>query len=464
MSGKISIKDLSVRYRPILPDVIAGLSSEFDISGITYLAGRGRVGKSTLFKCLSGVIPSVMAEISGELSIMDTNPITTPLDELRETVRYIGPNPYSSIFGLTVEQEIDFLSSSKKESMEVLGLMGIDHLLHRETNNLSGGEMVRLVLAGALVSGSKTLLLDSPMQELDPQGRQEFLQALSILRGNFEGNIFMSDPFWTDAKDIAEKVVVMEDKNILRTDIDNTNFFSVGWLEKCNLLKKIPRYEKITPGSEISRMSGVHVSLEGNHILKGFDFSLGEGDLVVVAGRNGSGKTTAMLTLANAIKWQNGSVENKGKVSYVFQHPQLQTVAPTIKQELELEPKILKWDENKTKRFVDEILAWLNLDPDTCPLDIHSADRRLLMIGASSHGSILILDEPTIDLDTEDTVKVLDFIQKLRLSGTAVVLITHDHDLMNIANRVVMIDDGRVKDEYVPQEVEIERPVVYSQV
>jgi energy-coupling factor transport system ATP-binding protein len=211
-------------------------------------------------------------------------------------------------------------------------------------------------------------------------------------------------------------------------------------------------------------MSGVHVSLEGNHILKGFDFSLGEGDLVVVAGRNGSGKTTAMLTLANAIKWQNGSVENKGKVSYVFQHPQLQTVAPTIKQELELEPKILKWDENKTKRFVDEILAWLNLDPDICPLDIHSADRRLLMIGASSHGSILILDEPTIDLDTEDTVKVLDFIQKLRLSGTAVVLITHDHDLMNIANRVVMIDDGRVKDEYVPQEVEIERPVVYSQV
>ena len=453
MLGKISIKDLYVRYRPILPDVITGLSSEFNFSGIIYLAGKGRVGKSTLLMCLSGVIPGVIAEISGELLIMGTNPTTTPLDRLCNTVRYIGPNPYSSIFGLTVEQEIDFLSSSTRESMEVLGLMGIDHLLHRETDNLSGGEMVRLVLAGALVSGSKVLLLDSPMQELDPQGRQEFLYALSILRGNFEGSIIISDPFWPDVQDITDQVIVMEDGATLRTDITKADFFSPSWLEQCNLLKNFSDYARITPGSVISRMEGVHVSLGGNHILKGFDFNLREGELVVVAGANGSGKTTAMLTLANAIKWQKGTVETQGKVSYVFQHPQLQTVAPTIRKELELEPSILEWDKARTEEFVDRTLDWLNLDPDICPLDIHPADRRLLMIGASSHSPILILDEPTIDLDTKDTIKVLDFIQALRLGGTAVVLITHDHDLMELANRVVMVSDGRVVDEYIPQEV-----------
>jgi len=149
-------------------------------------------------------------------------------------------------------------------------------------------------------------------------------------------------------------------------------------------------------------------------------------------------------------------------VSYVFQHPHLQTVSPTIKQELELEPKILKWEKERIDEFVDDTLNWLGIEPEKCPLDIHPADKRLLMIGASSHGSLLILDEPTIDLDTKDIEKVLKFVYKLRLRGVAVVLITHDHDLIQMADRVVFVDDGRVVRECIPQEKKYENSPAYA--
>jgi ATPase subunit of ABC transporter with duplicated ATPase domains len=86
------------------------------------------------------------------------------------------------------------------------------------------------------------------------------------------------------------------------------------------------RWEQVIAGLE-----NVHVSLENNPILHGIDLHVRQGELLAIMGPNGSGKTTAMLTLAGAIRPSRGKVYTKGRLAYVFQDARLQAVADTVR-------------------------------------------------------------------------------------------------------------------------------------
>jgi len=202
----------------------------------------------------------------------------------------------------------------------------------------------------------------------------------------------------------------------------------------------------VRAGEVVATLEGVHVALEGTQILHGVDFAARQGELVAVMGPNGSGKTTAMLTLAGAIKPQKGAVRTRGRVGYVFQHAQLQTVAMTVEEELAFGPRVLRWPEPAAKAFVMEGAAWTGLGRDACPIDLHPADVRMLMIAACNTDlSTLILDEPTIGLDGAGIEKVMQLVKELLLHGKAVVIITHDQAIAGQAHRVVTIRDGLVE-------------------
>src|SRR5438034_1295832 len=261
-----------------------------------------------------------------------------------------------------------------------------------KTTKLSGGQQVRLVLAGALASEARTFLLDAPMQELDPEGRVAFMEALAILRSRRPCTIVVADPFWQDLASYTHRVIVLEGGRLL-PPLTSAEFFSDTWLARCNLqVREGAAAPNLIPlslegegqrvrgsdslGDIVAALEGVHVALEGTQILHGVDFAVREGELVAIMGPNGSGKTTAMLTLAGAIRPQKGTVTTRGRVGYVFQHAQLQTVGMTVDEELAFGPKVLRWPEQRTMAFVAEGLAWTGLSRDASPIDLHPADVR----------------------------------------------------------------------------------------
>jgi energy-coupling factor transporter ATP-binding protein EcfA2 len=103
-------------------------------------------------------------------------------------------------------------------------------------------------------------------------------------------------------------------------------------------------------------------------------------------------------------------------------------------------------------QFVDAGLEWTGLDPSACPLDLHPAQVRLLATASSNvHVSTLVLDEPTIGLDTERIRKVMDLVTTLLDDGIAVAVITHDQQIASLANRLIVVDDGRITFDGPPQ-------------
>ena len=447
--GGIVMEDVHVRYGRKLPDVLENINLQFLPGEFTYLAGKSAAGKTTLLRAMGGVVSWIMGEFRGRILVDERLTHKTPLATLCRTVRYIAPDPFASIHGLSVGQEIMFLAPDEKQARESLEIMGIGHLWERETTKLSGGQQVRLVLAGALVSGAQTFLLDSPMQELDPEGRAAFLDALRVLRSKNECGLLVADPFWRELETHIERVLVLEDKQLI-AEVAPREFFNGGskWLERCNLLHHELAHIPVAPGNVIASLEGVHVSLENTVILRGVDFSVREGELVAIMGPNGSGKTTAMLALAGAIRPTKGQVLTKGSVGYIFQNAALQTLAMTTVEELSFGPRILKWTPPATDKFVRDGLGWTGLAVDDCPIDLHPADLRMLAIAACNTDiSLLVLDEPTVGLDTAGIIKLNALIGTLRALGKAVVVITHDREIAAQADRIVTIKDGKVHAE-----------------
>ncbi len=450
--GGILAQDVFARYSSRQPDVLQNINLEVEPGEFVYVAGKNGAGKTTLLRVLGGVISWIMGEFKGRVVISNMVTHETPLATLCGAVRFVAPDPFASIHGLTVGQEISFLAADERAARRALQTMDIESLWNRETTKLSGGQQVRLVLAGALACGANVLLLDSPMQELDPEGRAAFMEALRILRRERACTVVVADPFWTELRPYTDRVIVLDDGRLVNQLEPQTFFTGKRWLSDCNLLPYSDEFTIPEPGDLVARMQGVHVTMEGHHILQGVDFTLRAGELVVIMGPNGSGKTTAMLTLAGAIAPAQGKVTRTGRAGFVFQNPSLQTATMTVKEELAFGPKILAWPENEIQPFVDAGLAWTGLDPLSCPLDLHPAQIRLLESAASNvQVSTLILDEPTIGLDTEGVRKVMGLARSLLHEGKAVVIITHDAQIARLANRLVIIDEGRVVVDGPPQ-------------
>ena len=443
----IEVDDATVRYSPRLPDVIHNVSTRIQPGEFIYLAGADMAGKTTLLRLMGGVVPRIMGEYKGRVKVGGRDAQDIQLSEMCRMARYVAPEPFSSIYGLTVGQEISFLTRSEKEARQQLAFMGIEHLWDRETTKLSGGQQVRLVLAGALASRARYLLLDSPMQELDPAGRSDFMQALDALHASGEVGVIAADPFWRQLSPYAKRVLVLENGQLIN-DLAPDEFFQDTWLERMNLITHLESPVLPTPGDTVARMQSVHVTLEGNPILHGIDLEVRTGELLAIMGPNGSGKTTAMLTLARAIKPLQGTVESQGRIAYVFQDAKLQVVADTVRAELALGANILKWPAEQAAAFIKSGLEWTSLDPEFSPLDIHPSQARMLAIAASNtDAAILILDEPTVGLDALGIKKLMGMVTTLLSQGKSVIIITHDESVANLAHRILVIQDGKVVEE-----------------
>ncbi|PIU03121.1 hypothetical protein COT44_04455 [Candidatus Shapirobacteria bacterium CG08_land_8_20_14_0_20_39_18] len=443
-NGDLILNDVHVRYSPLLPDVLTGINLRVDGGEFIYLAGRSGSGKTTLLRVVGGIISSIMGEFMGSVTASGMNTMNTSLAKLSGSVRYISPDPFASFHGLTVGQEITFLAENEISARRTLEIMGIGDLWEKEITKLSGGQQVRLVLAGILASTAKILLFDSPMQELDPQGRQEFLSALKDFLVQNPCTVIIADPFWSEIKPFVTRVVTLE-KGTIAQDVLPGEFFTEEMLSRYSLLREFRPPMSVIPGEIIAKMDNVYVELDGTAILNGISLDLREGELVVVMGPNGSGKTTAMLTLAGAIKPIKGNVKARGGVGYVFQNASLQTISMTVNDELSFSPKIQHWDSGRIEAFVTEGIDWTGLEPLSCPLDLHPSEVEMLAISASTAGiQVLILDEPTIGLDADGIAKVLDLVQALIQKGIAVVIVTHDQQVAKTASRVVIINMGKI--------------------
>lgn len=207
-------------------------------------------------------------------------------------------------------------------------------------------------------------------------------------------------------------------------------------------------------------------------VLHGVDLSIQQGDFVAVLGHNGSGKSTlakhinAILQPTDGIVYVEGidtsndemMFEIRQRVGMVFQNPDNQLVATVVEEDVAfgLENLGIKPDEIRTR--VDEALKDVGMYEfrEHAPHQLSGGQKQRIAIAGiiAMKPKCIVLDEPTAMLDPQGRREVLKTIRRLNQEhNTTVVYITHFMDEAVSADRVVVIDNGKVLMDNAPHEV-----------
>ncbi len=191
----ITVDRLTFQYHSRTEPAIVDLSFKVFPGEVLLIAGSSGCGKTTLMRCINGLIPhTYRGEMSGDIELMGKPVSSLSMADLSQTVGTLLQDPERQIVGSYVRNEVAFglenLGFSREDITqrvdETLEYLGILNLRDRETFSISGGEKQKVALAGVLVMQPRVLLLDEPLASLDPASAHE---ALRLFRELADGGI-----------------------------------------------------------------------------------------------------------------------------------------------------------------------------------------------------------------------------------------------------------------------------------
>lgn len=208
------------------------------------------------------------------------------------------------------------------------------------------------------------------------------------------------------------------------------------------------------------------------YVIKELNLHIEKGSFVAVLGHNGSGKSTLAKHFNGILLPSGGCVyvagmdtkeekhtfEIRKACGMVFQNPDNQMVAAVIEDEVAFAPENLGIEPEEIRRRVDECLEIVNMTEfkKASPSHLSGGQKQRVAIAGvlAMEPECIILDEPTAMLDPKGRKEVLKTIKKLnREKGMTVVLITHYMDEAALADRVVVMEKGKVIIDDVPKKV-----------
>ena len=189
-----------------------------------------------------------------------------------------------------------------------------------------------------------------------------------------------------------------------------------------------------------------------------------KGQKVAIMGPNGAGKSTLFSHFNGLTEPTSGHVEVDGKaikydrdtllevrqkVGIVFQDPNDQLFAPTVKEDVAFGPMNLGLDYEEVERRVDEALTMVGMEQymDKTPHHLSGGQQKRVAIAGiiAMRPEIMILDEPTAGLDPEGVEKVLDILNNLNKEGMSIVISSHDIEMVNeFAEKIFVLNNGEI--------------------
>lgn len=489
------IRDLGFRYNSRTTPAIEDINLQLEPGQIVLLAGSSGCGKTTLMRCVNGLIPhTYQGYMQGEIELYGKPIKGMGLAEISKHVGTLLQDPERQILGTYVINEVCFGLESQgmpREEMiqraeKALERLHITHLKDKETHYTSGGEKQKVALAGVLAMEPNILLLDEPLASLDPASAREALLAFRELAD--EGlSILLVEHRVEDVLEInPEKVIYMDNGRVVyQGDVK-------GLLETADYTRiKLPaqtvmRRAKGKPFEEccfavpaFDPQSEPLVSFQdvcfrykedGPEVLHGINLDIRAGEVIAILGHNGSGKTTTVKQALGLLKPTSGQVLLEGvetrkttvanvakTIGYVFQSPSQMLFAPTVREELAFGPENLGMDKETVSQNVDWAIETVHLEHElpTPPLALSFGQQKRVSIASvlSMKSRILMMDEPTSGQDYWNYQSFMNTI--LQTPGfDAILFITHDLDLaLTYANRVVVLYGGQVMADGSPYEV-----------
>jgi energy-coupling factor transport system ATP-binding protein len=410
--------------------------------GLTLVAGPSGGGKSTLLRVLNGLVPHFHGgRVSGKAHSAGFDVIATPTRLMARSVGFVFQDPELQAVYDTVEREVAFglenigvpAPEMRARIDDALAEAGAAPLVGRRLSTLSGGERQRVALAAVLAMRPRTVVLDEPTSQLDPEGAALVLEATRRLVDSGR-SVVISEHRLEQLVPFATEVVTVEGGRVTMQATGR---------------REAPGPRAATRpsqgfGPEVWSLGAVSAGFFGRPVLDGVDIGGRAGEVVALRGPNGAGKTTLLRTIAGTLRPLSGKVERRpGRIAYLPQNPAALLHRPTVRDEVELTLR-----RGGDREEADRILLSLGLTEvaGRYPRDLSSGERQRAALAAVLAGepALVLLDEPTRGMDANARIALSTLVGDLTQRGAAVVLATHDPALIeSIADRVVDVRGGR---------------------
>lgn len=470
----ITFRDVSFTYegaeRPSLDDV----SLTIEPGELVVLAGESGCGKTTVTRCLNGLIPHFYpGQLTGQMTLDGEDLATMPIHEIGRSVASVFQDPRSQFFTTRTTTEVAFACENfgveagelRERVDQAFTDMGITDLFDRSVFALSSGEKQKIAIAAGYALRPRVAVLDEPSANLDLGATLELGRLLGLLKAQGTTVVVAEHRLFYLAG-LLDRLIYFRDGRA----VESFTRAEVQQLQPSDLAERGLRQldlHRVRIGHRPRRLRE-HTLLQvrevqysyrlGEPILKGLTMHGARGEIVGMVGDNGSGKTTAAKVAAGLLQPQGGRVrvdyrvtrakERLKRAFFVMQEADYQLYAESVSKEMTLG----KGHEALGPEAVEEMLEALGLGslgerhPQT--LSGGQKQRLTIAIGLASGADYLFLDEPTSGLDARSMFRVAEALRTLAARGRFVAIISHDYELLAaLCDRVVRIVKGVVVEE-----------------
>lgn len=216
--------------------------------------------------------------------------------------------------------------------------------------------------------------------------------------------------------------------------------------------------------SIVSLQNVVKTYATGSQALKGVDIDIKKGEFVFLVGASGSGKSTFIRLLLREIEPSEGRIIVNGKDITHLKHKQVAThrrrigcvfqdfrllKGRNVFENVAFAQKVIGVPNRLIGQNVHRILALVGLSDkaEALPKELSGGEQQRVAIARAlvNRPSILLADEPTGNLDPQNSVEIMQLLEAINSKGTTVIVVTHDHEIVNMMHkRVIRLDKGKI--------------------
>ena len=503
----IELRGVAVTYagasRPALRDADLRIGE----GELVLVVGPTGSGKSTLLRTLNGLVPHFSGgTLTGSVVVAGRNTREHRPRDLADLVGFVVQDPTSAFVTDTVEDEIAYgmetlgvePAAMRRRLEETLDIMGLADLRERSLRELSGGQQQRVAIAAVLAAGPRVLVLDEPTSALDPVAAEEVLAALHRLVHDLGYTVVLAEHRLERVVQHADRIVLVRD-GVVSALLDPAEAMALspvhppivelgrrmGWSPlplsirdarrragtlrtRLSALGTGPSTGEPTAPSVAGKSADSDAALVNTDrlsvrrgvvdALRRVSLKIGPGSVTAVMGRNGAGKSTLLAALAGQLPATSGRVQLGGGspdrlaprdrvrvIGLVPQDPDLLLYADSVAAECQAADRDFGAPAGTARALLARIAG--PVDDDRHPRDLSEGQRLALALSIILAGrpQIVLLDEPTRGLDYPAKRRLVGVLRELAADGHAVVVATHDVELVaDVAHRVVVLAEGEV--------------------
>lgn len=459
----LTLTDVDFTYPGADHPALSGVTLSFEQPEFTVIVGHNGSGKSTLALLLAGAEPgSGMREGGGVLGAVGG----TALVGQRSELLVLGQSVAEDVtWGMNAEH---IAGLDLEELLERVGLVG---LADADPRSLSGGQLQRLALAGALARSPRLLISDESTAMIDRAGRAEMLDLLASLPARGIAVVHITHDPTESAR--ADRVVTIRSGRIVSDRRAGEGSVAAEGLRIDEAGD--PSASPATGASTVSSVAGAPALIKAAHlwadrvahtydlgtpwekpVLRDVSLILDPGQAMLITGDNGSGKTTLSRVLTGLLvpTWGRVTLGGRpmercvGDVALSMQFARLQLQRPSVRSDILAAaghgPRIGTGSVHRKgaisreegDRIVTEAMELVGLDPALATRGIDDLSggqmRRVALAGLlASHPSVLILDEPMAGLDAASRDLLISVLDERRRAGLSILVISHDLEGMD---------------------------------